>query len=693
MSTIYWNANLNFRRNEYQIKVTKTQKRILLGVLILIMVAGSVWILSSRFANLPNYDASVPSGNPGQMPGTGNENRNNGDGVPALAPVTGLDSTQIVSPTQTSDPPEGVVQTTAEDWEPTAVMTKTEPTIPTTQQNLGNLGVYSKWSKVEIVLTGPDSSSAADNPNPFDIVVDVTFTSASGRSYNVPAFYDGDGQGGADGNVWKVRFSANEVGEWDFGTSSSNALLDDQFGTFQVTAPKDCQPYTPGGLQDFDCAGRLTYVGGHFLKFTDGGFWIKGGIDDPENFIGDAFGDWASKRAAVDFLSSHGVNSIYLIANNIDGDRNDTWPWLGDTPSEAKANTDRFDVGKLKAWDDFFTYVQSKGIVLHFVLNDDSAWHDYDHDRYYREMIARFGYHPALIWNLSEEANEIYTDEEQVSLADTLQDMDPFDHPVTVHRTPPWPFLGDDNFDLTSIQPGEGSSDFARTALTDYNGIVIDHIQQSEAEDWPIPVMIDETPRVTSVDDSVRFKMRSEVVFPIFLAGGGYELHFQDAYGAGGNVRFEDLTPLLDDMRRARSFLETQPFVEMRACNNLLPNQDNGACFGKSGEHYLIYFRNGIETQVDLKRIPGVFDVKWYNPLSGEVQTGQPVSGSGVRSFVPPSSHDWLLNLNLSSSLSKICPPPAYRVTSTMDNNSNDAPFSLSKLLGKLLFLPMISRC
>jgi hypothetical protein len=688
MSTIYWNDNLNFYRNESKIKITNNQKRILFGTIVILMAGGILWILLSGLGSPINYAVNTISIDRGQTPGSGNGNQEAAGG----ALVTGIDPAQVVSPTQSSEPAEETLLPDPGAAGATAVVTETGATASPVLQNLGDLGVYAKWSKVEIVFNGPDSVSGSENPNPFDIVVDVTFISPAGHSYTVPGFYDGDGQGGADGNVWKVRFSADEVGEWEFVSTSPNALLDDHRGTFQVTSSTDCQPYTPGGLQDFDCVGRLTYVGGHFLKFADGGFWIKGGIDDPENFIGDAFGDWAAKRAAVDFLSSHGVNSIYLIANNIDGDRNDTWPWLGSTPEDAKTNTDRFDVAKLKAWDDFFNYVQSKGIALHFVLNDDSAWHDYDHERYYREMIARFGYHPALIWNLSEEANEIYTDEEQVSLADTLQDMDAFNHPVTVHRTPPWPFLGNDNFDLTSIQPGEGSTDFARAALADFNAIVVDHVQQSEAQGRPIPVMIDETPRVTSVDDSVRLKMRSEVVYQIFLAGGSYELHFQDAYGGSGSVRFEDLTPLLDDMRRARGFLETQPFEEMSACNNLLPNPDNGSCFGKSGQHYLIYIQSGVDTKVDLSSVPGVFDVKWYNPISGEMQPGQPVSGSGLRSFTPPSSNDWLLNLNLSSGYSRVC-PPAYEVINSMENNSNGAPFNLSKLLGQLLFLPMISRC
>ena len=58
-----------------------------------------------------------------------------------------------------------------------------------------------------------------------------------------------------------------------------------------------------------------------------------------------------------------------------------------------------------------------------------------------------------------EEANEVYSTREQEALATKLQQIDPYNHPVTVHRKSPWPFVGNKFFDLTSIQIGDGSQD------------------------------------------------------------------------------------------------------------------------------------------------------------------------------------------------------------------------------------------
>ena len=440
---------------------------------------------------------------------------------------------------------------------------------------------------------GPDSTGLGD-PNPFLIDVKVTFTGPSGQILILPAFYDGDGNGGMDGNIWKARFAPDTPGSWTYITTSSNTLLNGQTGAFEVISPANCQAYAPGGLPDFTCLGRLEYDGTHYLKFSSGDHWIKGGIDDPENFLGSAFGDWNAKKLAIDNLASKGVNSIYLVLNNISGDYNDTWAWVGNTTSDAIANSNRFNVAKLLLWEDFFTYVQEKGIVLHMILDDDSAWDGYDHTLYYREMVARFSHHPGIIWNIGEEADEIYSDEEQVTYATMIRSLDAYDHPVTVHRNPTWPFLGNSSFDLTSIQPINGALDFSIADLGDLNALVISHRDLSVSAGRPVPIMIDELPRVTVVDETAKLKMRAKVLYPIFLGGGSHEIHYEDIYGQGGSVSIETLEPMLLDMQRARQFMEKLPFSQMIPCNQMLSPAGN-LCSGKTGEVYAISSRRWLD--------------------------------------------------------------------------------------------------
>lgn len=507
------------------------------------------------------------------------------------------------------------------------------------RKDLGMVGIFPQRSKVEINLRGPNSLELSGERNPFAVPVDVTFFGPDGRTYTIPAFFDGDGEGGQDGEIWKVRFRPDVAGRWRFASRSPEQLLDGYRGEFEVEAIADCQ------APSIACLGTLQYASGHYLRFGGGDYWIKGGVDDPENFLGDVFGSWQGKKEALDFLSSKGVNSIYVITNNIDGDRNDTWPWVGDTPEQAKANSDRFNNAKLQQWEDFFTYAENLGIVLHIILNDDSAWHGYNHDLYFREMVARFAHHPGLIWNIGEEANEIYSDQQQIAHAQKLRQLDAYDHPITVHRKSPWPFLNTPHFDLTSIQSGGGANDFSTTPLPDYNEVVIFHREESVRTCRAIPVMIDETPRVTRVDDAAQFKMRSQVLYPIFLGGGNYELHYRDAYGQDGTVTIEELTPMLEDMHRARQFVEALPFNEMSPCNELTSGQGR-ACFGRNGDVYAIYLPAGGSVSIDLRGTGGSFNVTWFNPRNGNSSNAGSVSGNGIRSFNAPDHQDWVLKID-----------------------------------------------
>jgi hypothetical protein len=61
-------------------------------------------------------------------------------------------------------------------------------------------------------FTGPNASETTASPNnPFlDYRLNVTFTGPSGQKYVVPGFFDGDGNGGGTGNVWRARFAPDQ---------------------------------------------------------------------------------------------------------------------------------------------------------------------------------------------------------------------------------------------------------------------------------------------------------------------------------------------------------------------------------------------------------------------------------------------------------------------------------------------------
>jgi len=123
---------------------------------------------------------------------------------------------------------------------------------------------------IQFDTSGPDANEADTSPNPFlDIRFDLLLEAPSGNTMTVPGFFAGDGNGNVQGNVWRARFTPDELGEWRYTIkllSGANAAVLDQ--------------------TEFEQYGRLSYVGEHYLKFSDGPYWIKGGVDSPENFFG-----------------------------------------------------------------------------------------------------------------------------------------------------------------------------------------------------------------------------------------------------------------------------------------------------------------------------------------------------------------------------------------------------------------------
>ena len=106
------------------------------------------------------------------------------------------------------------------------------------------------------------------------------------------------------------------------------------------------------------------------------------------------------------------------------------------------------------------------GLALHVVTQEtenDQGLDGGDLGRqrklYYRELIARFAHHPALVWNLGEENTN--TDEQRKAFAQYIHDLDPYDHPVVCHTYPGKydevysPLLGYTYFEGPSLQTND----------------------------------------------------------------------------------------------------------------------------------------------------------------------------------------------------------------------------------------------
>ena len=496
---------------------------------------------------------------------------------------------------------------------------------------------YPKWSKIELAFTGPDSK-ARGMANPFAVRLDVVFSGPNGKQYRVPGFYDGDGKGGDNGNVWKVRFSADEIGTWKYATESSTRPLDGARGSFIVTGVSD-------DAQGFWKWGRLEHSGTpqngiRYLKFRDGPYWLKAGCDDPENFLGSYsnFATPAQRRAAVDYLAEHGINSLYVMTHNLDGDDKDVWPWLGASAQEAKTKSGkdaRFDITKLEQWRVLFEHMQTRGVVPYLILEDDSAWKQYDHDRYYREIVARFGYLPAVVFNLGEEHNENYPLRDGLAFAKRFKELNPYGHPLGIHNIN----RADDRYvdslhlDLTAIQTGQPGRPSALKFAVEHNQIAIDWIARCQARGR----------RVLMVNfDEGRPELDRRAWWSAYLGGGVWEAHVLDPYDQPHSA----WETTWKELGGTRAFMESLPFHEMQPRNDLVTAGD-AFCLAKPGAVYALYLPQGGSVTIELASTTG-YTYAWWNPANandGEFQMEQYVPG-GHHTFSAPGRGDWALRIH-----------------------------------------------
>ncbi len=549
-----------------------------------------------------------------------------------------------------------------------------------------------QWQPITIDFEGPPMTASGVEPNPFlDYRLQVTFTAPSGAKVAVPGYFDGDGNGGYEGNVWRVMFSADEAGEWKYTASfregpaiainldpnaGQPAAFDGASGTLGIGEASS------SGL-GFYQFGRLDYVGEHYLRFRNGSYWLKGGTDSPEDLLaytgfsntprathryeahasdwkpGDPdWNDGAGKGiiGALNYLNSVAVNSIYFLPMNIGGDGKNVWPFLGNIDgggSDANDNL-HYDLAKLRQWGMMFDHAQRHGIMLHFVLNeaeernkrelDDGALGT-ERQLYYRELIARFAHFPALQWNLCEEYNLNYElDPELVKqFAQYIYDVDPYDHPVTVHHAgrveKAWaPFLGDKRFPVTSFQTRDLE-------------VVESWRMKSEEAGFPQVIGMDEFfPDKAHADNADRH--RREYLWPIYMSGGQLEFILDELLKTEDFRKYE---PHWRDMAHARAFMEGLPFWEMQPNDALVAgaaefqgehNTIHAQVFAKPNELYAIYLPIAEPSAtVDLREATGQFTQRWFNPRSGSFEGDARAveGGSNVTLGGPPMDpeKDW----------------------------------------------------
>ncbi len=526
-------------------------------------------------------------------------------------------------------------------------------------------GSLRPWHRLGFDFQGPGANEGG-NPNPFrDYRLTVRFVHTStGVVYHVPGFFEADGRpdltGATGGTVWRTWFTPDRAGDWyytvSFRTGTDVAVsLDPQAGTptsfdglsgcFEVMKALKTEP-------GFRADGRLGYTDEHYLRHMGSGKpYLKGGANSPENLLayvdfdqtpnamhsyGPHLGDWTagdptwkgglgkSLIGGVNYLAGQGVNAMYFLTFNVAGDGNDVWMWTSSTERE------RFDVSKLAQWEVLFNHMDDMGVAQHVITQEqendtgskaiDNGSLGLERMLYYRELVARFGHHLGIVWNLGEE-NGNSTSQLQ-DFYDYITALDPYDHPVVVHS---YPGDQDDVYGpLLDLDRLEGASLQSLTADLVHQQTLMWR-SESQAHGRPWFVASDETgPSSDGVlPDNVDLQHdepRKEILWGNLMAGGaGVEWYFGYDY-PNNDLDCEDWSQreaMWEQTGHALSFFnEHLPFTEMEPNDELVTNS-KAWCFAAEDDTYAVYLPKGGATWLDLGSSTRTFDVLWFDPRNG----------------------------------------------------------------------------
>lgn len=77
----------------------------------------------------------------------------------------------------------------------------------------------------------------------------------------------------------------------------------------------------------------------------------------------------------------------------------------------------------------------------------------------------------------------------------------------------------------------------------------------------------------------------------------------------------------------------------------LAADRENVFCLGEAGKEYLVYTLNGGSVSLDLSRVQGEFQAKWFDPRTGALSDAvdSSIRGGGAVTVQAPGGEDWIL--------------------------------------------------
>lgn len=498
--------------------------------------------------------------------------------------------------------------------------------------------------------------------NPFtDVELQVRFTSPSGENYDFYGFFDGDGAGGRDGNIWKIRFMPDETGRWEY----------------EYKWPDNSK----GGNGAFDCVAENAGKGilrayrknpRWFAYNGEEPVWLRSYYETGHGSIGQDL-DWIVEHVyqplydrGYNHLQANWLLSLCCFGQYyLDGPEPETLDLV------LYEEGDLWGTMNLDVWrrmERHLGWLNDHNMAVHMFLgvdgsrNEGPAWKSLTEDQkeqFTKYMVARLAPFANLAgWNYVWEVPGDREDEE-LGFARLVMKYDIFDHLRTYEDE----FPRDNEYDrevysfaaIENHRIASGDKDEERhlwkEAWTHHMACIVGYegkpVFMSEGNALWRRFWSERTGATRL--DLMRSAWACATAGASFTWNGHakeYELY------AGGEMGlpFNDENPYRESEEAisvlARVMNEELDFFRMEPHDELLKQCDylSTYCLAEPGQQYLVYSINGGNFHLSLE--PGHYKLKWIKPASGEaepVKEIQVAAGSDVGFIPPDKNNDWVL--------------------------------------------------
>lgn len=470
-----------------------------------------------------------------------------------------------------------------------------------------------RFDTADVVLRSAASYDGAHgtSPNPFDLAVTATVTAPDGRQFKVPGFFDGDGNGGMAGNVFRVRVYADEAGTWRWTTASAVPGLGGRSGSFSCSGtlagafgegPIVENPAHPRTFMHQQ-GGPLYLLG----KFLDTAAPVP--IQYSHLFLSEKLTD-ANRQSLLSRHLGMKLNKMNLyLANRGDyGGGYPVTPWLGTASSNDKH---RFDLARWHRWESWIQKLRASGVLAElWFFADDSSFGSLpaaDAQRYLRYAMARTSGYVNTMYVLILEWQEAWSSSTVDARANDVQAANPWARMVSVHGwTGSFAFPARAWADYMDVQSGNANGYGTIHAYTLANRALAGK-----------PLIEEELSRGA---ETTAERQKAWAAFTGGAAGSGTGAYLAPLAAFVARIPFQNLAPSDALVRSGQAYALAQP-----------------------GAAYVLYLPNGGTASIDLTAASGTLTAQWFDPRAGAWKTAFLAAGGGVRSFTAPASGDWAL--------------------------------------------------